>query len=198
MGLSAASLCECIIKKISSILGFLFCEQKIGEKWYFELVISFFKTEKGFTLRRKFSRTRLVSIVRVENPTRCHSVTKFYFIFMWSSTCVGRHTVHHRELKTALAASGFACVEGCWTCSWRTLSGRAWQRPPITRPTTFHACKTRGCQCSFKLPMMGGVSPDTSWASHKYEIKFCYTVASRWIFYMNYAMMHGSMNIKNF
>lgn len=44
MGLSAAYLCECIIRKISSILGFLFCEQKIWEKWYFEIVnlFSFF------------------------------------------------------------------------------------------------------------------------------------------------------------
>jgi len=41
----------------------------------------------------------------------------------WSSTCFGRHTAHHQEPKTALAASGFAYVEGCWTCSWWTLSG---------------------------------------------------------------------------
>jgi len=27
----------------------------------------------------------------------------------------------------------------------------AWKCPPITRPTTFHVCKTRGCQCSFRL-----------------------------------------------
>ena len=32
----------------------------------------------------------------------------FYFIFIWSSTCSGRHTAHHQEPKTALAASGFA------------------------------------------------------------------------------------------
>jgi len=30
-----------------------------------------------------------------------------------------------------------------------------------TRPTTFHVWKTRGCQCSFRLLMMGGVSPET-------------------------------------
>jgi hypothetical protein len=28
--------------------------------------------------------------------------------FKWSSTCFGRHTAHHQEPKTALAASGFA------------------------------------------------------------------------------------------
>jgi len=42
---------------------------------------------------------------------------KIYFIFMRSSTCFGRHTARHQEPKTALAASAFECVEGCWTCS---------------------------------------------------------------------------------
>jgi len=57
------------------------------------------------------------SIIHIENPTRCNSVSKFYFIFIWSSTGFGRHTAHHQEPKTALAASGFACMGGCWTCS---------------------------------------------------------------------------------
>jgi hypothetical protein len=43
----------------------------------------------------------------------------------------------------------------------------AWQRPPTTRPTTFHVWKTRGRQCSFRLLMMGDVSPKTCWASYK-------------------------------
>ena len=52
-----------------------------------------------------------------------------------------------------------------------------------TRPTTFHVCKTRGCQCSFRLLMMGGMSPETCRASYKYGIiKFWYIVASCWIF----------------
>jgi len=46
----------------------------------------------------------------------------FYFIFIWSSTCFGRHTAHDQEPKTALAASGFAYVEGCFTCSCWTFS----------------------------------------------------------------------------
>ena len=46
----------------------------------------------------------------------------------------------------------------------------AWQRPSTTRPTTFHVWKTRGCQCTFRLLMMGGVSPETCWASYKYGI----------------------------
>jgi len=53
------------------------------------------------------------SIIHKENPTRCNSVSEFYFIFIWSSTCFGWHNVHHQDPKTALAASGFAYVEGC-------------------------------------------------------------------------------------
>jgi hypothetical protein len=44
--------------------------------------------------------------------------------------------------------------------------------------------------------MIGGVSPETCWASRKYEIKFWYTVASCWIFFVNYTMMQGATNIK--
>jgi hypothetical protein len=68
---------------------------------------------------------------------------------------------------------------------WWTLSGTvcAWQHPPTTRPTTSHVWKTRGYQCSFRLLMIGGVSPETCWASYKYgTIKFWYIVPSCWIF----------------
>ena len=60
----------------------------------------------------------------------------------------------------------------------------AWQRLPTTRPTTFHVWKTRGCQCSFRLlMMMGGVLPETRWASYKYGIiKFWYSAASCCVF----------------
>jgi len=121
-----------------------------------------------------------------KNPTRCNNVSKFYYsVFVWSSTCFGRHTAHHQKPTPSLTVSGFSYVEGCWTCSWWTLSGTysAWQRPPPTRPTTFHAWKTRDCQWSFRLLIMGSVSPETFWASYKYEIiKFWYIVAYCWIF----------------
>ena len=76
-----------------------------------------------------------------------------------------------RSLKLHWQPLVFLHVEGCWTCSWLTLSGAvgAW-RQPTTRPTTFHVWKTRGCQCSFRLLMMGGVSPETCWASYKHGI----------------------------
>jgi hypothetical protein len=91
-------------------------------------------------------------IFHIENPTRCHSVTKFYFIFIWSSSCFGRHTAHHQEPKTVLAASGFTCVEDWWTCSCWMLSGTTWQRPAATCPTTFHACKTKRLLVQFLAP----------------------------------------------
>jgi hypothetical protein len=70
-----------------------------------------------------------------------------------------------------------------WKVGGRCQAHCAWHRPPTTCPITFHVWKTRGCQCSFRLPMMGGVSPETCWASYKYGIiKFLYTVASCWIF----------------
>jgi len=121
-----------------------------------------------------------------KDPIRCNNVSKLYYsIFIWSSTCFGRHTTHHQEPETAPAAPGFSYVEGWWMCSWWTLSGTvcAWQCPQTTRPSTFHVWKTRGGQCSFRLLMMGGVSPETCWASYKYVIiKFWYIVAPCWIF----------------
>jgi len=101
-----------------------------------------------------------------KNPTRCNNVSKFYYsIFIWSSTCFGRQTAHHQ-------------------CSWWTLSGTTC----LTTSTNYTSnnlplMKTRGCQCSFRLLMMGGMSPQTCWASYKYGIiKFCYIVVFCWIF----------------
>ena len=79
------------------------------------------------------------SIVHIKYPTRCNSVSKFYFIFIWSSTCFGRHTAHHQEPKTAPAASGFAYVEGCWPCSCLTLSVRVWYTAHHQEPKTIPA-----------------------------------------------------------
>jgi hypothetical protein len=91
-----------------------------------------------------------------ENPTRCNNVSKCYnSIFIWRSTCFGRHTAHHQEPKTALAASSFSYVEGCWTSSWWTLPGTLCLttcRPARPRTTALLSprsnCKTRSCYCS--------------------------------------------------
>ena len=47
----------------------------------------------------------------------------------------------------------------------RFLQWKIRQDPTTARPTTFHVCKTRGRLCSFRLLMMGGVSPETCWVS---------------------------------
>jgi len=102
------------------------------------------------------------TILTVKTPKRCNSYQNFIIpYFKWSSICFGRHTAYHQEPKTAQAASGFAYVESCWTCGWWTLSGS------VRFLTTFHVCKTRGCLCSFRLLMIGGVSPETCWTSFK-------------------------------
>jgi hypothetical protein len=50
------------------------------------------------------------------NTTRCSNVWKLYYsIFIWCSTCFGRHTAHHQEPDTALVASGFSYLEVRWT-----------------------------------------------------------------------------------
>jgi hypothetical protein len=74
------------------------------------------------------------------------------------------------------------------------VAGR-WQRPATT--TTFHVCKTRGCQCRFELLMMGGVSPETCWASYKHGIINFDTLLHIFVhLFMNRTMMHRSTNIK--
>jgi hypothetical protein len=96
------------------ILGFQ-AEGRISDPGL-QLYASFHWVYKEYQAKQRNS-------VPIKNPTRCNSVSKFYFIFMWRSTCFGRHTAHHQEPITVLTASGFAYVEGCWTCSCWTLSG---------------------------------------------------------------------------
>jgi len=100
--------------------------------------------------------------IHIKNPTRCNSVSEFYFIFTWSSTCFGWHTAHHQEPKTALAASGFAYIEGCWPYSCWMLSASSnytANNPPCMQ--------NQRLLVQFRLLMMGGVSPKTSWVSYK-------------------------------
>ena len=72
-------------------------------------------------------------------PTRCNGVSKFIIPYLYEAQHVSGNTAHHQEPKTALAASGFAYVEGCWTCGYWTLTADA----------------------RILLLMMGGVSPKT-------------------------------------
>jgi len=68
-----------------------------------------------------------------------------------------------------------------WKVVGRVVGG---QLPPTTRPTTFHVWKTRGCKCSFRLLIMGGVSPETCWASDKYEIIKLWYIVTPWSIFL--------------
>jgi hypothetical protein len=93
--------------------------------------------------------------------------------FKWSSTCFGRHATHHQEPKTTQAASGFCII--LWKVVRRAVVGRL--SGSVCNLKMSNNCKsdnlpqyyakTRGCICSFRLLMMGGVSPKTCWASFK-------------------------------
>ena len=57
-----------------------------------------------------------IFVIHTEIENKMQQCIKiYYFMFIRSSTCFGRYTAHHQELKTPLAASGFAYVKGCWT-----------------------------------------------------------------------------------
>jgi len=108
-----------------------------------------------------------------KNPTRCNNVSKFFIIpSLYEAQHVSGDTP---SIIRSLKLHWQPLVFHKWKVVGRVIVGRcqaqcAWQRPPITRPTTFHLWNTRGCQCSFRLLMMGGVSPETCWASCKYGI----------------------------
>jgi hypothetical protein len=177
----------------------------VGLKLRWQIKLGHECSEYGFLYGREedrwveyFDKIELKSYRKKSN--KMQQCIKIFIIpyFKWSSICFGRHTAHHQEPKTAQAASVFAYVGGYRACSCWTY-GATWQRPITARPITFHVCKTRGCLCSFRLLMMGGVSPETRWTPFKIRNnkKNWYTVASCWIFHCkNCTMMHGSTNIE--
>ena len=59
----------------------------------------------------------LHSIIHKENPTRCNRVSKFfYFIFIWSLTCFGRHAAHRHIQQPSMYAKpeAVSAVLGSW------------------------------------------------------------------------------------
>ena len=70
-------------------------------------------------------------VVHTEIANKMQQFIKIYYsMLIWRSTSFGRHTAHHQEFKTALAASGFAYVKGCWRLSLLdAVSVQQTQRP---------------------------------------------------------------------
>ena len=88
---------------------------------------------------------------------------------------------------------GCAIVGSCQAAYTLPDNVQQWH---IWQPFTV-LCKTRGCLCSFRLLMMGGVAPETCWASfkignNKILIHCCILLAFS---VRNSTMMHGSTNI---
>ena len=53
-------------------------------------------------------------------------------------------------------------------------------------------------QIQLELLMMSSILLKTCWAfNEQWNNKFCYKVASCWLFLLNHTTMHGSMNIKS-
>jgi hypothetical protein len=104
----------------------------------------------------------------------------------WKCTFLGSQNVYNIE-RTWLQIRLIYTILYILKCILLFLksaeTGNAVKILKVWRDTTFHVWKTRGCQCCFRLLMMGAVSSETRWASYKYGvIKFWYTVASCWIF----------------
>jgi hypothetical protein len=96
----------------------------------------------------------------IKKSTRCNSISKFFIPYLYEAQHVSGDTP---PIIRSLKLHWQPLVFHTWKVVGRVVGGRcqahcAGQRPPIIRLTTFHVCKTRGCQCSFRLLMMGGVS----------------------------------------
>ena len=105
----------------------------------------------------------------MKTPTRCNSVSKFLLFLILNETqhVLGDTPPIIRSLKLYKQPLVFIRGRLSDVQLLDVVRYSTWQRPTTARPTTLHVCKTRGCLCSFRLLMMGGVSPETCWASFK-------------------------------
>jgi hypothetical protein len=88
------------------------------------------------------------STIHKEKSNKMQQCIKFYYsIFIWSSTCFGRHTAHHQEPKLHWQPLVFHT----WKVVGRVVGGRcqtqcAWQRPRIV-------CKTGLVHSNLEKPL---------------------------------------------
>jgi hypothetical protein len=93
-------------------------------------------------------------------------------MFLNCSTCFGRHTAHHQELKK------YNCSLWFYIRFWLPVVA-AMAEPSQRQPKTY--VKPEAAITVFELLMMGGMSP--CWAIKKHwNNKFYYTVTSCWFF----------------
>ena len=100
------------------------------------------------------------SIVHIKNATRCNHVSKFISYLFEAQHISGDTPPIIRSLKLSqqpLVLHAWKVVgpvvAGCWQAEYAL--------PDSIQHLHVHACKTRGCWGSFRLLMMGGVSPET-------------------------------------
>jgi len=95
---------------------------------------------------------------------------------------------------TVFAASGLHThvVTGrsqVWPGTWRFPLRLDYGRSP-------HASVNQRLQIQLELLMMSGMPLETCWAfSERWNSRFCYRVASCWLFLLSHTTMHGSMHI---
>ena len=82
--------------------------------------------------------------------------------------------------RPSSGAQNCNCSLWFYVCFWMPAAAMA---QPSQWPATKNVRKTGGCNYSFELLMVGGVSPETCWAIKKHwNNKFYYTAASCWFF----------------
>jgi hypothetical protein len=159
----------------------------------------------------------------MKDSTRCNNLSNFIIPYLYEAQRVSGDTPPIiRSLNLHWQPLVFHTWKVVYTCSWWTLSGtikfiipylyedqHVSDTPPIIRslklhwqPLGFHTWKVV-CTCSWwtlsgtVCLMMGGMSPETCWASYKYGIiksdTLLHLVGS---FFMNYTMMHRPTNVK--
>jgi len=84
------------------------------------------------------------NISLIERTTRCNRVVEFIIpMFLNCSTCFGRHTAHHQEVKE--------CNCSLWFYIRFWLPVAAMAKLSQQRATT-NVCKTTGCDYTFWAP----------------------------------------------
>jgi len=90
------------------------------------------------------------NIFLIEEPTRCDRVVEFIIpVFLNCSTCFGRHTAHHQELKN--------CNRSLWVLHTFVVAGRCHRSG--RQPNTY--VKPEAAITVFELLMMGSMSLET-------------------------------------